>query len=270
MRFIDQLRDAQQRNDSWLCVGLDPNPELIPPGVSLDEFCKSIIDATVDYVCAYKFNLAFFLSYGPSGFETLGELIADVPDAIPVILDAKFGDISYTAQQHARIAFDVLKAGAVTVTPYVGVEGILPFLDYRDAMAIVLIRSTNRYGNDFQTWPSSDSPLFRYVTAEINTLAQQYPGQIGLSAAATLPRDLARIRNWTPNLPFLIPGIGAQEGDLRTAVQHGATRTGIGPIISISRAITYASQDADYAKAASAAAEKWVADIRRERAALAV
>lgn len=268
MRLIDQLHDAQQRNDSWLCVGLDPNPELIPPGVSLEEFCRTIIDATHDLVCAFKFNLAFFLAYGPGGMAVLADMIALVSADIPVILDAKFGDIDYTAQQQVRIAYDVLKARAVTLTPYVGIEGILPFLSNPDALAIVLVRSTNRFGNDFQTWPSAESPLYRYVTAEINTLEQRYPGQVGLSAAATLPRDLARIRSWAPNLPLLIPGVGAQEGDLRTAVQYGSARAGVGPIISISRAITYASRDRDFGRQAQAAAQKWVEDIRHERAAL--
>jgi len=268
MRFIDQLRDAQQRHDSWLCVGMDPNPALIPPGVPLEAFCQTLIDVTHDLVCAFKFNLAFFLSYGAEGVTVLADMIAAVPAAVPVILDAKFGDIDYTAQRQARIAYEVLKAGAVTLTPYVGIEGILPFLSNEAAMALVLVRSTNRYGNDFQTWPSRESPLFRYVTAEINTLEQQYPGQLGVSTAATLPRDLARIRSWAPNLPFLIPGLGVQEGDLRTAVEHGATRTGIGPIINVSRAILYASQGPDYGEKARAAAQQWVADIRRERDAL--
>lgn len=270
MRFIDRLRDAQQRRDSWLCVGLDPNPELMPPGVSLETFCRTIIDVTHERVCAYKFNLAFFLTYGPEGYSTLVDVMASVPDDIPVILDAKFGDIDYTAQQHARIVFNVLKAQAVTVTPYIGIEAMLPFLENPDAMVLVVVRSANRYGNDFQTWPSKDSPLFRYVTAEINTLEQRYPGQIGVSAAATLPRDLARIRSWAPNLPFLIPGVGVQEGDLRAAVQHGATRTGVGPIINLSRAISHASSGADFGEQARAAADQWDAEIRREREALRV
>lgn len=270
MRFIDQLRDAQQRNDSWLCVGLDPNPELMPPGVSLKTFCETIIDATHERVCAYKFNFAFFLTYGPEGYSVLVDVMTSVPDGIPVILDAKFGDIGYTAQQQARIVFDVLHAQAVTATPYIGVEAILPFLQNPDAMVLVVVRSANRFGNDFQTWPSKEAPLFRYVTAEINTLEQRYPGQVGVSVAATLPRDLARIRSWAPNLPFLIPGVGVQEGDLRTAVQHGATRTGVGPIINLSRAISHASSGADFGEQARAAADRWLTEIRRERDALRV
>ncbi|NLE53112.1 MAG: orotidine-5'-phosphate decarboxylase [Chloroflexi bacterium] len=270
MRFIDKLRDAQQQKDSWLCVGLDPNPELIPPGVSLKTFCQTIIDATHEQACSFKFNLAFFLIYGPEGYATLADMIAAVPDGIPVILDAKFGDIDYTAQQQKHLTFDLLKAHAVTLTPYIGIECILPFLQNPDAMVLVLVRSANRFGNDFQTWPSKESPLFRYVTAELNTLEQRYPGQIGVSAAATLPRDLARIRSWAPNLPFLIPGVGVQEGDLRSAVQHGATRTGIGPIINLTRAISHASSGADFGEQARAAAEHWVNAIRRERDALRV
>ncbi|NLE52513.1 MAG: orotidine-5'-phosphate decarboxylase, partial [Chloroflexi bacterium] len=175
MRFIDRLREAQQQNDSWLCVGLDPNRELLPPGVPLETFCKTVIDATIDYVCAFKFNLAFFLTHGAEGYAALINVMASVPEHIPVILDAKFGDIDYTAQQHVRITFEVVKAQAVTLTPYVGIEAIMPFLQNPESMVLVLVRSANRLGNDFQTWPSSESPLFRYVTSEINTLEQQYP-----------------------------------------------------------------------------------------------
>ena len=270
MRFIDRLREAQQRNDSWLCVGLDPNPEMLPQGVSLDAFCRTVIDATLDSVCAFKFNLAFFLTFGPEGYATMIDVISSVPQHIPVILDAKFGDIDYTAQRHARIAFDVVKTQAVTLTPYVGIEAIMPFLQNPESMVLVLVRSANRLGNDFQTWPSKESPLFRYVTAEINTLEQQYPGQLGFSVAATLPRDLARIRSWAPNVPFLIPGVGVQEGDLRTAVEHGATRTGVGPIINLSRAISHAGRGKDFGEQAQTAAEKWASEIRREREALRV
>jgi orotidine-5'-phosphate decarboxylase len=188
-----------------------------------------------------------------------------VPDDIPVILDAKFGDISYTAEHYAKAAFEVLGADAVTITPYVGMDAVTPLLAYPDRTVFVLVRSTNTTGNDFQLWPSERAPLYRFVTAQLNTLARQYPNQIGLIVASTQPHDLALIRSWAPSLPFLIPGIGVQQGDLNTAVQHGVSRTGIGPLIGVGRAIIYASQNADFASAARDVARDWVSQIRAAR-----
>jgi orotidine-5'-phosphate decarboxylase len=265
MTFIDKVLAAQEKKDSWLCVGLDPSPELMPPGVDLATFGRQIIEATADFTCAYKFNLMFYLAYSLDGLQALYETLADVPHDIPVILDAKFGDISYTAEHYAKAAFGVLGADAVTITPYVGMDAVTPLLTYPDRMVFVVVRSANTTGNDFQLWPSERAPLYRFVTAQLNTLARQYPNQIGLIVAATQPHDLALIRSWAPNLPFLIPGIGVQQGDLNTAVQHGVSRTGIGPLIGVGRAILYASQNADFASAAREVARDWVSQIRAAR-----
>ncbi len=265
MAFIQKLQAAQETRDSWLCVGIDPCPDLMPGGVNLGTFCQDIIEATAEFACAYKPNLAFFLAYGAEGIEALQQAIACVPDDIPVILDAKFGDISYTAGYYARAAFEVLDVDGVTISPYVGMDAVTPLLSYEDRMVFVLVRSTNRTGNDFQLWPNQHSPLYRFVTAQVNTLENTYPGQLGLVVGATQPRDLAQLRSWAPNLPFVIPGIGVQQGDLAVASKHGSTRTGLGPVISIGRAIVYASQQADYAQAAHAAAGEWVARIRDSR-----
>lgn len=267
--FVNRLQAAQQARDTWLCVGLDPTPALMPAGVELLEFGKTIIDATLDYACAYKPNLMFYLAYGAEGIRALQETIAYVPDNTPVILDAKFGDISYTAQHYARSAYEVLGADAVTVSPYAGMDAVTPLLDYPDKMAFVLVRSSNRSGNDFQLWPSERAPLYRFVTAQINTLACDHEDQLGMIVSATQPRDLVLLRSWAPCIPFLIPGLGAQEGDLDTAVQHGMTRDGLGPIISVTRAIIYATSGPDYAQAARHAAEEWAARIRTARAAYA-
>jgi|AMZC01.1.fsa_nt_AMZC01003613.1_1 orotidine-5'-phosphate decarboxylase len=264
--FVDRLRAAQEARDTWLCVGLDPTPSLMPAGVDLLEFGRMIIDATREYVCAYKPNLMFYLAYGADGIRALQETIAHVPDDTPVILDAKFGDISYTAEHYARSAYDVLGADAVTVSPYAGMDAVTPLLSYTDKMAFVLVRSSNRSGNDFQLWPSERAPLYRFVTAQVNTLARDNPDQLGMIVSATQPRDLVLLRSWAPSIPFLIPGLGVQEGDLDTAVQHGTTRSGVGPIISVTRAIIYASQGDDFAEAASRAAREWVERIRQLRA----
>lgn len=263
--FIEKLRAVQEQHDSWLCVGLDPAPESMPDGVDLATFGKRIVDATADLACAYKPNLVFYLLYGPDGLRALQETVAHVPDHIPVILDAKFGDIRHTAEHYARVAFEVIGADAVTITPYVGMDAVVPLLGHPEKMVFVLVRSSNTTGNDFQLWPSERAPLYRYVTAQLNTLARQYPDQLGLVVGATQPHDLSQLRSWAPNLPFLVPGIGVQRGDLDIAIEHGVTRTGIGPVIGVTRAIIYASQASNYADAARTAAREWVEQIRARR-----
>lgn len=265
MSFIDRLRAAQTERDSWLCVGLDPTLDLIPKGVSVVDFGRAIIDATSEFACAYKMNLAFYLAYGAEGLQALQDTVAHVPDDIPTILDAKFGDISYTAEHYARAAFDQLGVDAVTVSPYVGMDAVTPLLSYRDKMIFVLTRSTNTTGNDFQCWPSERAPLYRYVTAQLNTLARRHPDQLGIMVGATQAPDLINIRSWAPSLPFLIPGIGVQEGDLSIAIEHGVSRTGLGPMIAVARSIIYASKHKDYAEMAHESAATWVQDIREMR-----
>ncbi|MBN2303371.1 MAG: orotidine-5'-phosphate decarboxylase [Anaerolineae bacterium] len=261
MTFIQKLQAAQESRASWLCVGIDPVPDLMPPGVDLLAFGQRIVEATAEFACAFKPNLAFFLAYGIEGMQALHGIIDAVPSEIPVILDAKFGDIAYTAGYYARAAFDILGADAVTVSPYVGMDAVTPLLDYADRMVFVHVRSTNTTGNDFQLWPTEQSPLYRFVTAQVNTLAGKHPGQLGLMVGATQPHDLAQLRSWAPNLPFLIPGIGVQQGDLSIAARYGSTRTGIGPVISIGRSIVYASQQDNYVAAAHAAAQEWAVRI---------
>lgn len=261
--FTEKLRDAQVLNDSWLCIGLDPSPDQMPPSVDILTFGKNIIDATVDHICAYKPNLAFYLHYGAAGIQALEETIAHIPKNIPVVLDANFGNIGYTASHNASAAFETFGVDAVTVTPYVGMDAVVPFLAYPGKMVFVVVRSSNTTGNDFQCWPNNNAPLFRFVTAQLNTLADDYPGQVGIGVAATQSRDLAQIRSWAPGLPFLIPGLGMQGGDLNLAIEQGITRDGIGPLISVSRSIIYASNGSDYAEAARAATSDWVNHIRQ-------
>jgi orotidine-5'-phosphate decarboxylase len=265
MTFIEKLRGAQVLNDSWLCIGLDPSADLMPPGVDVLTFCKRIIDVTSDYACAYKPNLAFYLHYGADGIQALQETIAHVPKEIPVVLDANFGNVGYTASHNASAAFETFGVDAVTITPYVGMDAVVPFLAYPGKMAFVVVRSSNTTGNDFQCWPSTSAPLFRFVTAQLNTLADDYPNQVGIGVAATQPRDLGQIRSWAPTLPFLIPGLGMQGGDLDLAIEQGMTRDGIGPLISVTRSIIYASAGSDYAEAARSATSDWANHIREAR-----
>ncbi|MHB8628239.1 MAG: orotidine-5'-phosphate decarboxylase [Aggregatilineales bacterium] len=255
MTFIEKLSAAQTTAHSYLCVGLDPDPTKFPVGMSdsscdLLAFCTAIIDATADLVSAYKPNLAFFLARGATGIEALQQVIAHVPANVPTILDAKFGDMDNTAAHYATFAFEYLRADAVTLSPYLGTDAIRPFIRYPGKLAFVLARTSNVDGNEFQTWPNSEQPLYQHVAEYMNALAASFPGQIGLVVGATHSAEIGQIRALTPDLPFLVPGIGAQGGDLIPVLHSGSTRGGLGPVINVSRAVLYAGQDGNFAQAA--------------------
>jgi orotidine-5'-phosphate decarboxylase len=267
MTFTTKLQIAQQTNNSWVCVGLDPVMEHLPGAVKdtaspLLTFGRAIVEATADLVCAYKPNLAFWLVEGPEGLSALRQLIADIPEDIPVILDAKFNDVGHTAAAYARAAFEMLGVDACTTNPYLGLDAVRPFLESEEHGVFLLARTSNPSAPDLQDKTVGDRPLYE----EVARLAAQWdanlPGTCGLVVGATYPEELAHLREIAPGLPFLIPGIGAQGGSLETAVAHGPTacgernRTtgGLGPIINSSRGIIYASSGPDFAEAARAAA----------------
>lgn len=266
--FLYRLRSAQERRRSWLCVGLDPVLEQLPEVVRraddpLARFGRAIVEATADLACAYKPNLAFWLAYGTSGLEALRAVLEAVPDDVPVILDGKFGDIGHTAAAYARFAFDLLKADAATVNPYLGLDGVRPFLEREDRGVFLLARTSNPSAPDLQDRTVAGRPLYE----EVALLAQEWdarlPGACGLVVGATYPEELARLRALTPDLPFLVPGLGAQGGDLEAAVRHGPTASGVGPVLNVSRGILYASSGPDFAEAARAAALRWVEMVRQ-------
>jgi len=251
-----KLGAAQAAHHSYVCVGLDPDPARFPAGMgdSSDDvraFCTAIIDATADLVSAFKPNLAFFLAHGADGIDALQRVIAHVPATIPTILDAKFGDMDNTAAHYASFAYEYLRADAVTLNPYLGTDAIRPFMRYPGKLGFVLARTSNIDGNEFQAWPNRGEPLYQHVAAYMNELAASFPGQVGLVVGATHPDEVGQIRALTPDLPFLVPGVGAQGGDLAAVMQHGGpTRTGLGPVVSVSRTVLYAGQDANFAQAA--------------------
>ncbi|HLF28839.1 MAG TPA: orotidine-5'-phosphate decarboxylase [Anaerolineae bacterium] len=256
--FLQKLAQAQARNNSWVCVGLDVVVAQMPlPLAKVDDpmfpFARDIIDATKDLVSAYKPNLGFFLAEGAAGMIALERLVRYIPDDIPIILDAKSADIGSTAEQYARAAFEAFRADAVTVNPYLGEDGIAPFLKYADRCAIVLARTSNPSAGLLQSLPAGESTVDELIARKTVEWDERYPGACGLVVGATAPEALARMRSIAPALPFLIPGIGAQGGDLASAVAHGSTRSGIGPIINASRSILYASSKTDFAEAARAA-----------------
>ncbi len=253
MKFTDKLLNISRQNRSLLCIGLDPDPELMP-GVDVLQFNKAIIDATRDLVCAYKPNLAFYEALGTAGFAILEKTIKYVPGDIPVIGDAKRGDIGNTARAYAKALFSVFGFDAATVNPYLGFDSIEPFVSYQDKGVFILCRTSNKGAVDFQDLNTDGRPLYETVAhkaKEWNTY-----GNVGLVVGATYPEELKRVRSICPEMCLLIPGVGAQGGDLASAVNYGVDARGEKAIINVSRQVLYASREEDFARAARAAAEK--------------
>jgi orotidine-5'-phosphate decarboxylase len=263
--FIDALRKRWTDADTLVCVGLDPEPAKFPPHLRDDPdavfaFCKAIVDATADLACAFKPQIAHFAALGAE--YALLRLVAHIHDAhpgVPVILDAKRGDIGSTAQHYVSEAFDRFAADAVTVNPYLGRDSVQPFLDRADKGVIVLCRTSNPGAGDLQDLAFDGRPLYQHVAAKVANEWNAH-GNCALVVGATWPRQLAEVRDIVGDVPFLVPGVGAQGGDVAALVGAGKTADGAGLIVSSSRAILYAGQGEDFADAARAAA----ADLRDE------
>lgn len=256
MNFIEKLSSAARKNKSLLCVGLDTDPELIPAKTDVFEFNKAIIDATADLVCAYKPNLAFYETLGAEGFDALKRTVDYIPEAIPVIGDAKRGDIGSTAKAYAKALFDILNFDATTVNPYLGFDSIEPFIQYRDKEIFIVCRTSNAGAVDFQDLRCESEkgyrPLFELVALKANQWNTY--GNIGLVVGATYPEELKLIRQNYPEMPLLIPGIGTQGGDLALTVRYGVDARHERTIINSSRQIIYASRGKDFAEVARRAA----------------
>lgn len=263
MSFTEKLSAAQSRNHSWLCVGLDTDPVKIPASQSVVAFNRAIIDATKDLVCTYKPNLAFYLTRGAQGIDELAQTIASIPRNIPIVLDAKFGDIESSARGYARFAFETLGVDAVTVNPYLGADALAPFLEYNDRAIFLLAHTSNPSSRDFQDALLESAPLYTRVAQFAAT--SQHKSQIGLVVGATFPEQLRIVREANPGAIFLIPGIGAQGGSVADAVAFGKNDAGVGPLINASRSILYASNRDDYANAARAAAIQTRDEINKAR-----
>ena len=265
MHFTDRLARAQALNDSLLCVGLDPEPSKFPGAWAGDatkifDFCAAIVDATKDLVIAFKPQIAYFAANrAEPQLERLIEHIRSVAPRVPVILDAKRGDIGATAVQYAREAFERYRADAVTLSPFMGFDSIEPYLAYPGKGAILLCRTSNPGGSDLQGQRLAGAAgrpgelLYEHI-ARLASGRWNRGGQLGLVVGATFPAEIERVRELAPTLPLLIPGIGAQGGDAATTVRAGAR--GDAPIIvNSSRAVLYASAGADFAVAARSVAE---------------
>ena len=271
MTFIEKLRAAWQRNQSLVCVGLDPEatryPATLPDSPErVFDFCRAIVDATADAVCCFKPQIAYFAAQRAEA--ALEQLIAHIHAAhpqVPVILDAKRGDIGSTAQQYAAEAFDRYKADAVTVNPYLGRDSIAPFLDRADKGVVILCHTSNPGARDLQELDVGARPLYQHV-ADVVAHRWNAHGNCALVVGATYPKELADVRAIVgDDVPLLIPGVGAQGGDVAAVVNNGKNARGDGLIISSSRAILYASSADDFADAARRATLALRDEINRYR-----
>lgn len=278
MTFLEMLLAAQQRNGSMLCVGLDPEPSRFPGALRGDasrihEFCARIVEATADLAIAFKPQIAYFAAHrAEAQLEQLIAHIRRVAPHVPVILDAKRGDIGSTAQQYAKEAFERYGADAVTLSPFMGFDSVEPYLQYPGKGAFLLCRTSNPGGDDLQAQRLASvegQPLLYEHVARLAQGPWNLNGQLGLVVGATYPNEIERVRVLAPSLPLLIPGVGAQGGDATATVRAGLRTQGdaiTGPIIvNSSRAILYASSGADFAAAARTAAERTRAELHAAR-----
>jgi orotidine-5'-phosphate decarboxylase len=270
MTFVNWLEQIWQRNDSLVCVGLDPEPSRLPAHLrnrpdALFEFCRAIVDATADLVCCFKPQFAHFAAQGAeNALERLIAHIHAVHPGVPVILDAKRGDIGSTAAFYASEAFDRYGADAVTVNPYLGHDALEPFLRRADKGVVILCRTSNAGARDLQDLDVGGRKLYQHVAAKA---AAQWNanGNCLLVVGATYPEELADVRTLVGDMPLLVPGVGAQGGDVEAVVRNGCTRRGSGLVISSSRAILYAGDGEDFADAARKAAVSLRDDVNRHR-----
>ncbi len=264
MRFLEQLHTAQAAHQSMLCVGLDPEPSRFPGALKgnankIYDFCAAIVDATADTVIAFKPQIAYFAAHRAEGqLERLMEHIRRAAPQVPIILDAKRGDIGSTAEQYAIEAFERYGADAVTLSPFMGFDSVQPYLKYHDKGAFLLCRTSNKGGDDLQNQRLASiegEPLLYEHVARLAQGPWNANGQLGLVVGATYPNEIERVRAIAKHLPLLIPGVGAQGGDALATVRAG-WRADAPIIVNSSRAILYASSGDDFAKAARAEALK--------------
>ena len=273
--FLEKLRAASARNNSFLCVGLDPVPDRMPDSVRgkgdpVLYFNRKLIDATADLVCAYKPNFAFYGSLGETGWATLKATIAHIPPHIPVLVDAKVGDIGSTAERYAHMFFGELAADALTVNPYMGADAVAPFLEYSgggveasERCVFLVCLTSNPGADDFEKLEVDGCPLYRRVAERAVEWSAVAP--CGLVVGATQGKAIRGLRELAPELPFLIPGVGTQGGDLESAVRNGQLASGGGLLVNASRGVIYASGGPDFDGAARSAAEALRAEINRFR-----
>lgn len=241
MKFQQKLNKIIRKNNSLLCIGLDPDLDKLPKYIlkkknPIFKFNKQIIDATYDLVCAYKPDIAFYEAYGIDGLKSLKKTLDYIPDDIPIILDAKRGSVGHTAALYAKSVFDYWNADAVTLHIFTGKDGVDPFLKYKDRYSFLYLRSSNPSASDFQDIDVNGKPLFQFMAEKVAGWKEE---NFGIIAPATYPEELKILRKIFENRYFLVPGIGAQGGDLEKALIAGLTKNKSGLIISSSRGIIF-------------------------------
>lgn len=271
MTFIEKLEHIWQQRNSLLCVGLDPNWEKIPAHLKegpepIYQFCKEIIDITHDLVCGYKPQIAYFAALkAEDQLEKVCEYLRTTYPHIPIILDSKRGDIGSTATMYAQEAFSRYQADAVTVNPYMGQDSAQPFLDYADKGVVLLCRTSNSGASDIQDLLVDDAPLYEKV-ADMISNEWNTNNNCCIVVGATWPEQMKRLRDITGDMPFLVPGVGAQGGDVEALVRAGQRADGRGLMINSSRAVLYADGSEDFALAARKVAQETRNLINKYRA----
>lgn len=275
LSFQEKLDARIASANTLLCVGLDPNPANMPSGMdtsprSVALFCREIVEATQDQAAAFKPNIAFFLALGSKGIMALEAVMEVIPDDIPVILDAKVNDLGDTAKAYARAAFDEIQADALTVAPYLGEDALQPYLSQRGKGIIMLVKTSNKGSGDVQDLElASGEPLYLHLADKCREWDERYPSNVGMVVGATHPAQLEEVRRRCPDQTILLPGLGAQGGDVRASVRAGVNARGTGLLCSASRSIMYAGSSGDYATLAHAVAVSLRNEINRYRAATA-
>ncbi len=268
MSAVRNLQKIQQKNRSMICLGLDLDPKKMPSEYSgsakgLFDFAHRIIDATADLVCAYKPNMAFYESLGPDGLSLLKVIRDRIPEDIPVIMDGKRGDIGNTAQYYAEAMFDRYRADWVTLNPYMGYDSLRPFLEFKDKGVFILCLTSNSGSRDFQLLEIDHKPLYIHVAEKV--LYWNKEQNCGLVVGATHPDQLKEIRAVSGDMPFLIPGVGAQGGSLEEAAVMGSDDFRKPAVINVSRSVLYASNDKDFAQRARQELERLNAQVTQLR-----
>lgn len=269
MAFSQRFSEITQKQDSLLCVGLDPDLGRVPESLKLEpeplfKFCSEIIASTRDVVAAFKLNFAFFEAEGSKGWRALEKLVEIIPDNVLKIADAKRADIGTSSEKYAQAILQGLNFDAITVNPYLGHDSVAPFLQWPEKGAFILGLTSNPGSRDFQHLKTDSGPLYRKVVQEVVTWNTNK--NCGLVVGATHPEEMAAVRQLALQLPFLVPGIGAQGGDLRAAIINGTDDRGELILINASRSIIYKSAGSDFAKAARKEAETLKNQINQFRA----
>ena len=263
---LERLRSRQAALGAPLCLGIDPHPDALPDGLTgpagIERFARGVLEAAAEFASAVKINVAFFEAFGSAGWAALERLRADVPSDHVLILDAKRGDMGPTAERQATAMFDRLAADGVTLSPYLGEDAIQPFAEYRDRLIYVLARTSNPDAGRLQDLSVQAEGTERPLHEEVaRWVASRWPeGRVGLVVGATAPTELERLRTAVPEPAFLVPGVGAQGGDLAAAVRacRGSRAPGL---VNISRAIAGASRGGDWQRAAGEAARRWQGEM---------